>query len=248
MYTVQQTVQVNTPQQHSAPITGYQTIPSNQQQQNPTKVRMNGVDFNQSYNPSLPLVKPEAFLQYKALSRISEKNIGTQPPSGQPQLQQQSITNNIQAAAVPGQAPEWPLDLISAAFRRFGHTIVLNAAQWDQVAANLFKNADPQEKHPALDPTLTWHKLTAPPIVSRYAANNLTDEQQAIAVVAKMAGAGLLTRLPLDKAFVIATLEFLLSLTMPVSKVATEPLLVKCHHCGAPTVTRVEHVRGGATW
>jgi hypothetical protein len=227
-----------------------------QQQQNPPGVHMNGVDFNQLPNQSIPLVKPEVFLQYQASPHIPEKNIGTQPHSQQSQLQQQNITTNTQAATDPRRAQEWPLDLISMAFKRFGYIIVLDKAQWvqaaihllDQTAVQLFKTADPQEKQPTLDPTLTWYKLTALPIVQRYIANDLTEEQQATEVVAKIVGAGLLTRLPLDKAFLIATFEFLLSLTMPVSNVTTKPLLVKCHHCGAPTVTRVEHVRGAATW
>lgn len=216
---------------------------------------MNGVDIKPASNPSLPLVKPEAFQQYQASSRISEKNIGTQPHSQQSQLQQNTIANT-QAAADPSQAQEWPLNLISAAFKRYGYTIAVDQAHWIQASLHLFdettlhssKTSDQEEDHPALDPTLTWHRLTGLPIVPRFAINDLTDDQQATAVVAKIVGAGLPTRLPLDKAFVLAIYEFLLSLTLPISTASTQPLLVKCHHCGAPTLTRVEHVRGAATW
>jgi hypothetical protein len=138
--------------------------------------------------------------------------------------------------------------LISRAFRGFGYTIVLNNAQFVQAATRLDTISDMQGSHPTLDQTLTWHRLTAPPILPRNVVDGLTDEQRATAVVAKILEAGLLTRLQLDLAFVIVAFEYMFSLCLPISMVSTEPLPVKCHHCGVAVVTRVEHVRGFAMW
>src|SRR5271154_4740558 len=90
-------------QQQQTPAGVYTNGVILQQQQTPAGVHMNGVDIKPVSNPSLPLVKPEAFQQYQASSRISEKNIGTQPHSQQSQLQQNTIANT-QAAADPSQA------------------------------------------------------------------------------------------------------------------------------------------------